>query len=729
MSVRGCTLVVVLRVGVKGSMNVVKRDGTVVPWDGNKIRRAVLGAAGGVGYLEIDSLIDRVWGRVCSGCEQCSIEDISDAVCEELLDDGVRERYSSYRRMRSVLRDVRVQGNNGALVNYVVHSKYARPGEEWVDVCRRVIGMHERFLSDRGLLGEEERAMLLKSYAYMASKRVCGSMRGMQFGGDAVLGNHARLYNCSSTYVDRVGVFGEVFYLLLCGCGVGYSVENVHVSKLPLVGTIDRSRVVHKTIDDTIEGWAYAADYLVRSFMDQGSWAFGSWVEFDYSCIRGEGSPLVTSGGLAPGHLPLRSCLEWLRSFLTKMSGRRLRSIHAHDMLCRLAQAVLAGGIRRSALISVFDYWDTEMFYCKEEYSDLRAMANNSCRVSCFEQVERVVRHSLSSFGEPGYLWDPNHAGHMTNPCGEIGMMPRLVHDDGSTETGFSFCNLTEVNCAGLSSYGDPGEEFLERVRVGAFLGTLQAMYTSMPFLGGVTEGILARDRLLGVGLTGIMDSLSIVSEHCSTGAAEVLSVNEYWSLRWGIEPCARGTCVKPSGTASIALGCVGNGVHPHFARRYIRRVRANVGERAYKCFAASNPHMIYSGGLMFPVEINPSSVTLDEMNGVEHLEVIWDIYRDWVMGGDRAKEGFGHNVSCTVSVDPSEVDDCLSFIKDHPTSALAFAPPLGDYRDAPFEAVKTLAQENVWRMLIEGYREVDYSSVLGTFDAGGACDGDKCVV
>jgi len=692
-------------------MQVKKRDGAKVPFDRGRITKAVLAAfsdAKESNISEVDTIVDTIIESLTSidYGDLYSIENISDTTENVLLDYGYHEvakRYISYRTKRAMLRAGREKPDTTAIAEYIHYSKYARGNESRRDTVRRVMDMHRR----RGYDVSDIEEAINKGW-------IVPSMRSLQFGGEAIELCHNRMYNCCFTHVNRLRVFDEIMYQLLCGCGVGYSVQQHHVDMLPKILS-QGNTVIHHSAGDSIEGWASAVRAMV-----EGTFG-GHWVEIDYSKIRPQGSPIKTSGGKAPGHLGLRKALENIRRVMQGAAGRSLRPIEAHDMICYIAEAVLSGGIRRSALISLFD--DSEMMYAKQTYVPHRAMANNSLVVlrsdpDAKEKVARCMDLAAEGYGEPGFFLTDNKEWG-TNPCGEIGLNP--------PQEGFAFCNLTEINMAALSTR----EEWLEACRLATKLGTIQCGYTDFKYIHPSSCERAREEALLGVSITGVMDTkldLSLLRE----GANVCVEWNAANATDYGVNPSKRITCVKPSGTASLWLGAVSSGIHCHHSKRYFRRVTCNHGETVFEHFKAYNPHMVEDRGngltgLVFPIETDGRVGVKD----TEFLDIVKQVYNDWVIPGSKTQ--LTHNVSCTCTVtDEHKVREWLYNNLDC-IAAISFVPDDVDkkYQYAPRERVLE-GDESYWNLLIRDYIHVDYSKMSHvetnrTLDA--ACVGGSCEI
>jgi len=757
-------------------LRVKKRNGTVVNWDSNRIVKAMAGAFNEVQPDRVpnltvlaESVAENIESEFVRSdkAHVVSIELVHDGV-EQVLNDyaypQVSTAYQSYRDRRDELREKKLDPDPNALANYIHIAKYARHlkkeerREVFEETVNRVHWMHRVRYS----IGPEDTSHisdhLRVAMDMVRAKKILPSMRSMQFAGDALLEHNARMYNCAFTHIDRPRVFQEIFYLLLAGCGVGFSVQWRHVDKLPAIARVDNKKVYHHVVEDTIEGWADAVGALMKAFKE------GYYVQFGYHKIRPEGAVLKTSGGLAPGHIPLRETLIDMTKVLKAAEGRKLRPIECHDMVCYIAQGVLAGGIRRSSLISLFSPEDTEMLYAKASgnfnpmtgHNDQRMMANNSAVLlrddSQRDYFERVIRIAQEGFGEPGFFFTED-LDYGTNPCGEIGLNPVLwetyVKRDGKMipmngrKTGFSFCNLCEVNVAACYTQ----DEFIHAVCSAAALGTFQAGYTSFPYLGEVTEKIAERDALLGIGLTGMMDNPRIAFDPSLLQQAvkEAKTVNNIVAGLLGIKSAQRLTTIKPSGTASLELGCVGSGIHPHHAKRYFRRVTANRNEPPAQYFVKVNPHMVEQKpdgdwSLIFPVKAPDDALTVKSMGALEFMEKVFLVYENWVKPGTIElpnSEGLTHNVSCTVTVRDEEVGEVVKAIWKNrdKIAAICFAPYMLDkkFPFAPREEVKTEADETRWRRLIETYRPVDWTKMVESAETvkrrslEAACSGGTC--
>jgi len=606
-----------------------------------------------------------------------------------------------------------------SLMNYTFVSKYARwipekkRRETWQEAVDRVKNMMvEAYVDSQNDNHVEIEDAIAKAYEDMKKKKILGSQRALQFGGSPIFKHNARIYNCIASYVDRIRFFQECMYLLLCGCGTGFSVQKHHVAKLPNLRQVSaKGRSVKHVIDDSIEGWSDAVGILVSSyFEDCGLFAeySGKSVTFDYSKIRPAGAYLKSSGGKAPGPEPLKKALNNIRKVLDNAvkSGRnKITPIEAYDIVMYSADAVISGGVRRSATICVFSPDDEEMAKAKTGSwfidNPQRGRSNNSALLLRNETTKEQfaeLMNSVKEFGEPGFVWSDSTE-LIVNPCVEIGMWPV---DETTGETGWQACNLSTINCAKIKTKDD----FYEACASAAVIGTLQAGFAKFPYLGEVSERIIAREALLGVSMTGIMErhDICLDPEIQKKGAEIVKEVNAKMAKLIGINQAARTTCVKPEGTSSCILG-TSSGIHPHHAKRYIRRVQANKMEPIYQYFKEQNPRAcaesVWSNNdsddvVAFCVEVPDGSKLKNQVNATDLLEYVKSTQQNWVMSGTNlelcTQKWLVHNVSNTINVKPEEWDAVTDFIYDNRKyfCGVSLLPIAGDkdYAQAPFTTV-----------------------------------------
>jgi len=603
------------------------------------------------------------------------------------------------------------------LQNYTFVSKYARwipeknRRETWKEAVERVKNMMHTMYADKNISDDINWA-----YDMMHKKKILGSQRGLQFGGDPILKRHAKIYNCTSSYCDRLRFFQECFWLLLCGSGTGFSVQKHHVAKLPNLEhevCKDAMGVVYK-IEDSIEGWADALGALLSSYFSKSVAGFEQYrnchILFDYSNIRPKGSDLSSGVGKAPGFEPLANGLEKIRTLLDRCienGQKKLRPIDAYDIIMHSSDAVLSGGVRRSASLALFSADDEEMAKAKTGnwYIDnpQRARSNNSALLlkdeTTLEQFQALME-SVKEFGEPGFIWSDST--EMTfNPCVEVGMWPV---DEETGKSGWQGCNLSTINCSSIEDEND----FYDRCKAAAIIGTLQAGFTKLDYLGNVSCNIFQREALLGVSLTGIMEKHDLVLSEkvLKAGAKIAVDTNKEMAKKIGINQAARVTCLKPEGTSSSMLG-TSSGIHPHHAKRYIRHVQANVLEAPYQHFKSYNPQACEKSSwsanntdevIKFPIEVPDGAKTKNQLPAVDMLCIVKDTQKNWVYSGKNkqlcTQEYLSHNVSNTVTVKPDEWDDVTKYIYNNRKyfAGISLIPQSGDkdYPQAPFTTVYT---------------------------------------
>ena len=613
--------------------------------------------------------------------------------------------------------------SNKILSDITVYMKYAKyiPSlnrrETWDELVTRNKNMHiEKY--------PELRKEILDAYKFVHDRKVLPSMRSLQFGGKPIEISPNRIYNCAYLPIDDYRAFGETMFLLLGGTGVGYSVQKHHVEKLPEIRQPNLDRTRRYLIADSIEGWADAVKALMKSYF-QGT----SKLKFDFSDIRQKGARLVTSGGKAPGPQPLKECLIKVQGILdNKNDGDFLSSIEVHDIICHIADAVLAGGIRRAALISLFSADDEEMISCKSgnwwESNPQRGRANNSAALMRHKLTKSFFmdlwkRVELSGAGEPGiYLTNDKDWG--TNPCCEIALRP------------FQFCNLCEVNASDIESQ----EDFENRVKAAAFIGTLQAGYTEFHYLRPIWQRTTEKDALIGVSMTGI--GSGTVLGYDMTKAAEIVKTeNSRVAEILGINESARTTTVKPAGTTSLALG-TSSGIHAWHNDYYIRRVRVGKNEAIYTYLATNHPELIedeyfrpHDTAVIGIPQKAPDGAIMRTESPFQLLDRIKKVHLEWVKPGHRSGNNT-HNVSATISLKEDEWDLAGEWMwenRKHYNGLSVLPYNGGTYVQAPFED----CDEETYNTMLTTLKSVDLSKIVELNDdtnlsgelacAGGACE------
>ena len=579
--------------------------------------------------------------------------------------------------------------------------------ESWDESVSRVMNMHRDYYKDK--MTPELNQMINEAESLYKLKYALGAQRALQFGGDQLRKHMMRMYNCTSTYADRPRFFSELFYVLLCGAGAGFSVQKHHVENLPNLSE-RKKQAKGWIVVDSVEGWADALGALMSSYFVGGGQfpeMEGRKVYFDLNQVRPKGA-MINGGFKAPGPEPLRRALDKIEHILQNivLSGRdTLKPIEVYDIAMHAADAVLAGGVRRSATICLFSPEDEEMINAKTGNwfidNPQRGRSNNSAvivRSEITREEFKKIMGSIKEFGEPGFFFVEDRD-ITTNPCVEIGMYPQI---DG--ESGWQGCNLTEINGGKCTSQ----DEFFKACRAGAILGTLQAGYTDFKYLTETSKRIFEREALLGVSVTGWMNNPDVLfdEETQRQGAEIVKSVNKEVAALIGINPAARTTCVKPSGNASVLLETA-SGIHAEHSARYLRHIQLNKETEVGQLLAKTNPYMVeesvWSANgtdycVAFPIITPEGSLYREELYGKALLEKVSAVQNNWVEAGTNvelcANPKTRHNVSNTVTVLPhmwNEVEDYV-FENRHNFAGISFLAGMGDkdFAQAPMTEVLT---------------------------------------
>jgi len=614
--------------------------------------------------------------------------------------------------------------NNQILSDITVHMKYAKyipelkRRETWEELVTRNKAMH---IKTYPALKEE----IEDVYKFVYDKKILPSMRSMQFGGKPIEISPNRIYNCAYLPIDSLDSFSECMFLLLGGTGVGYSVQKHHVEKLPPINKPYQKRTKRYLIGDSIEGWADAVKVLVKSYLNGRS----SKIMFDFSDIRPKGARLVTSGGKAPGPQPLKECLLKVEGILNaKEDGDQLSTLEVHDMVCYIADAVLAGGIRRAALISLFRAADDEMISCKSgswwELNPQRGRANNSAvlmrhKITKSFFMDLWKRVELSGAGEPGIYFN-NDKDWGTNPCCEIALRP------------FQFCNLCEVNVSTIDSQ----EDLNERVKAASFIGTLQAGYTDFHYLRPIWKETTEKDALIGVSMTGI-GSGKILGYDMTEAAKIVNKENSRIAKLIGIKRSARTTTVKPAGTTSLTLG-TSSGIHAWHNDYYVRRIRVGKNESIYTYLVNNHPELVedcvfrgHDTAVISIPQSAPEGSILRTESPFALLERIKKVAMEWVKPGHRSGSNT-HNVSATVSLKQEDWEMAGEWMwenRDHYNGLSVLPYDGGSYTQAPFEDISKRKFNQMFKTLMD----IDLSKITENDDntnlsgelacAGGSCE------
>jgi ribonucleoside-triphosphate reductase len=613
--------------------------------------------------------------------------------------------------------------SQGILSDITVYMKYAkyRPElnrrETWEELVTRNMDMH---IKKYPKLEEEIR----ENYKFVYDKKVLPSMRSMQFAGKPIEISPNRIYNCAFAPIDDYRVFAEIMFLLLGGTGVGYSVQKHHVDQLPEIRKPNVDKTRRFLIGDSIEGWADAISILVKAYFFGGSKPV-----FDFRDIRAKGARLVTSGGKAPGPQPLKECLIKLEGILdVHKDGDKLTPIEVHDMVCHIADAVLAGGIRRAALICLFSATDEDMISCKSgawwETNPQRGRANNSAvlmrhKITKEYFLDLWKRIEASGAGEPGiYLSNDKDWG--TNPCCEIALRP------------FQFCNLCEVNVSDVVDQDDLNA----RVKAASFIGTLQAGYTDFHYLRPIWQRTTEKDALIGVSMTGI-GSGAVLKMNMKEASKMVKVENARVADIIGVNHSARTTTVKPAGTTSLTLG-TSSGIHAWHNDYYIRRVRVGKNESIYQYLMLNHPELVedeyfrpHDTAVIGIPQKAPADAIFRTESPIQLLERVKKVHSEWIKPGHRSGNNT-HNVSATVSIREHEwkaVGEWMWDNKDFYNGLSVLPYDGGTYIQAPFEDCTKEKYEELMKTL----HEIDLSKVIEIEDntdlsgelacAGGACE------
>jgi ribonucleoside-diphosphate reductase alpha chain len=608
------------------------------------------------------------------------------------------------------------------LSDVTVHMKYAKyipevnRRENWDEIVTRNKLMHVKRYPK---LKDE----IYAAYQFVHDRKILPSMRSMQFAGKPAAINNARIYNCCFLPMDSYECFSEVMFLLLSGVGVGYSVQSDHVEKLPEIRRPTKTR--RYLVGDSIEGWSDAVKVLMKAYF-----AGRSLPLFDFSDVRPKGARLITSGGKAPGPEPLHDCLHNVRKVLDrKEDGEKLTPFEVHEINCYIADAVLSGGIRRSAMISLFDLNDKEMLTCKFgnwwETNPHLARANNSA-VIVRHKIEKDVFMDLwgkieaSKSGEPGFFFTNDKDWGM-NPCAEISLRP------------YQFCNLVTINASDVTDQ----EDYNERAKAATFIATLQASYTDFHYLRDVWKRTTEKEALIGVSMTGIASG-KVLDLSMKDAAAVVKAENKRVADLIGINPAARTTTVKPEGTSSLVLGS-SSGIHAWHNEHYIRRLRVGKNEAIYNYLLENRPELVedeffkptQQAVIQVPQKAPDGAITRQE-SAMELLSRVQTVWSDWVRAGHRKGEN-KNNVSTTVSIKDDEWDAVGNWMWTNRNMYTALSVlPFDDhtYTQAPFED----CDEETYTEMLQSLHEINVDNIVELEDTTEvqdtiACGGGACEV
>ena len=608
-----------------------------------------------------------------------------------------------------------------ALSKLTVFSKYAKyvPELKRRETWDEIIDRYAQMMVKKYPKLEDQ---IAETSQFIRQKKVLPSMRALQFAGPAAEVNNSRIYNCCYLPIDSIHSFSETMFLLLGGTGVGYSIQKQHVAQLPAV--TKPGKVRNYLIEDSIMGWADAVKVLMKAYLEGGFMP-----KFDFRAIRKKGARLITAGGKAPGPEPLKICLAHIDAIMSPLNpGDKLTPLQCHDIMCHIANSVLAGGIRRSAMIALFSHDDEEMITCKYgnwyELNEQRGRANNSAvllRGSISEEEFKALwkRIEASGSGEPGIYWT-NDLDWGTNPCCEIALRP------------YQFCNLCEVNVSDVVNQLDLND----RVSVAAFFGTLQAGFTDFHYLRPIWQKTTQKDALLGIGMTGI-GSGEILKYDLEIAANTAKVVNSMISEKIGTNEAARITCIKPSGTTSLVLGTA-SGIHAWHAPYYLRTMRFGKTEDIASYLIVNHPELVEDDVLRpqdtvcvrIPVKAPEGSIFRTE-SPIDTLERVKKFSTQWIKPGHTSGPNT-HNVSATISIKENEWEHVGQWMWDNQEcyNGLSVLPYWGGtYKQAPFEDIT----EEEYNTRLAALHSLDLTNVIELDDvvefgqvvacAGGACE------
>jgi len=611
-----------------------------------------------------------------------------------------------------------------ALSKITIFSKYAKyiPELKRRETWDEIVDRYENMMIKKYPNLERE---IKDSATFIRKKKVLPSMRALQFAGPAAEVNNSRIYNCCFLPIDSVHSFSETMFLLLGGTGVGYSVQKHHVDQLPTIIKHERYKHRNWLIEDSIMGWADAVKVLMKFYFEGGLKP-----KFDFRAIRHKGARLVTAGGKAPGPEPLKICLSHIDAIMErKEHGEKLTPLECHDILCHIANSVLAGGIRRSAMIALFSHDDEEMITCKYgnwwELNEQRGRANNSAvlkrgDISEMEFKSLWNRIEASGSGEPGIFWT-NDLDWGTNPCCEIALRP------------YQFCNLCEVNVSDVTCQ----EDLNDRVTAAAFFGTLQAGFTDFHYLRDIWKMTTFRDALLGIGMTGIASG-EVLQYNLEVAAKIAVKTNQLISGIIGTNEAARVTCIKPSGTTSLVLG-TSSGIHAWHAQHYLRTMRFNKNEDIAQYLMINHPELCEDDVLRptdtlcvrIPVQAPEGSILRTE-TAIDTLERVKRFSTEWIKPG-HVEGPNTHNVSATISIKENEWPTVGIWMWDNREvyNGLSVLPAFDHtYKQAPFEDIT----KEKYDELLTTLKAIDLTKVTeldDTVDFGqvAACAGGACEI
>lgn len=713
--------------GHKVPAMIVKRDGRIVEFEAERIKNAITRCFKGLNRTRFDAdrITRQVVNIISAKFEQPSVEQVQDIVEMVLQAAGEYEAaksYILYRAEHAKMREVRPVPDEvkkafadsdkyfpTQLQKFQFYDKYARFSyqhgrrETWIETVDRAVD-YLRELSDyrlQPLTYQRIRHAILEM-------KVMPSMRLLAMAGPAARRNNISIYNCSYLPVDSMDSFVEALIISMSGCGVGYSVEAEYVERLPRIKRQRDEQPIHYVIEDSTEGWSDA----LRTGLD--AWFNGRDIHFNYSLIREAGAVLRIKGGRASGPEPLRKMLEFTRSRILGRQGSTLRPLDAHDIMCAVGAAAVSGGVRRTAMIALFDYDDKEMRHCKDgdfwKKNNQRWNANNSAvwperKLTQAEIATFLLDMVNSERGEPGIFNRQaaintrpkrrKEAKFGTNPCGEIILRP------------FEFCNLSIA----VAREGDTLEDLIEKVELASIIGTIQSKATHFPGLRKEWKRNCEEERLLGVDITGQLDCPVAQDPENQRRFREVaIETNQKVAQILGINPSVSITCVKPSGNSSQLLNC-SPGIHARWAKYYVRNVRVGAHTPVFKVLQNAGVPMDPENGqtrenantwvVHFPVKSPETAITRNDRTALEQCKYWLDCKANYTE----------HNPSVTVTYKPDEVLDIIRWVWENQDKigGMTFLPAF----DASFDQMPYMEiPKEEYEKLVTEFPDIDFSKI-----------------
>ena len=714
--------------GLAPPEQITKRDGRVVPFEIKRIHRAIdrcFDATGRLPGTPIHEITRQVVNVVAAQYPQASVEHVQDVVETVLQANGeyaaakayilYRAEHARLRKTRAVPAEVKEAFDQAdhffptTIQQFQFYDKYSRfdydlgRRETWLETVQRSVDYLRELSQNR--LSEEDYGRIHRAILEM---KVMPSMRLLAMAGEPARRNNIAVYNCSYLPADSIDSFVEALIISMSGCGVGYSVERRYVEQLPRIKRQTGVRRPTMVVPDTSEGWAEA----LRTGLE--TWFAGEEVEFDMSEIRPAGAPLRVKGGRASGPEPLRSMLRFTRERILARQGSFMTTLDAHDIMCAVGGAAVSGGVRRTAMIALFDYDDMEMRRCKEGdfwvHNSQRWNANNSAvwpdRQLSQQEVARFTLDMVESGGgEPGIFnrraavenrparREPAVFG--TNPCGEIILRP------------YQFCNLTSA----VARADDTADTLREKVELAAIIGTIQSMATEFPGLRPIWKKNSEAERLLGVDLNGQMDSPASQDPSIQEMLRDhVVTTNARYAEILGIKASVATTAVKPSGNSSQLLNSA-SGIHARWAPYYVRNIRVSAHSPVYKVLRDAGVPMDPENGqtrenattwvVHFPVKSPDTAVVREDRGAIQQCDY-------WLQNREHYTE---HNPSVTITYRQDEVLDLIRWIWEHQDKigGMAFLPHSdAAYEQLPYEEISQQEYEE----RIAAFPTVDFSKI-----------------